>query len=69
MDKKNDNKVHTTEQYMRDSPEESDEEPIILNLSKSSSKRKAIEERMSKEFRPTKKMKEDDDSDYTLVSY
>ena len=54
---------------MRDSTEESDEEPIILNLSKCSSKRKAIEERMRKIFGLPKKMKEDEDSDYTLVSY
>ena len=53
---------------MRDSTEESDEECIIL---KSSSKRKAVEDEEDayEDFRPTKKIKKDEDSDYTLVSY
>ena len=61
----------TLQNNMRDSTtEESDEEPIILNLSKCSSKRKAVEdEEDEKDLRPTKKMKKDEDSDYTLVSY
>ena len=58
----------TLQNNMRDSEEESGDEIIIL---KSSSKRKAVqdEEDAYEDLRPTKKMKKDDDSDYTLVSY
>ena len=60
------NKIRCTLQNNIDSTEESEEEPSCLNLSKCGSKRKALEE----DLQPTKKIKQDqEDSDYTLVSY